>query len=312
MSTAKFDAVRELINEKNYEEARALLKTIDHPTAREWETQLNKVAPPPIASFMTEPAKTVQKRPNFRLGCIGLLLVIIFVLIFLTPDRPKPNQRLAAVSSPTSNISEVDATRVASAPIVFISATAGQQPVIGPLKLPTGLYRVTVQTNGFFIAKLEASSGTCDAGLAGLFNLGRGQGKGGASALLTSKECSALISISKVTDAWSMQFQRIDSSTPVITDLKYDNTANGMQPVLGPLSLPSGTYRARVVTSGFFVAHMDTVSGNCNEDFMGLFNLYAGQADKGAEVVVHSTDCVALISISNVSEPWTLEFQPIK
>jgi len=45
MSKAKFAAAKELIDEKQYDEARAILKTIDHPTAREWEAKLAKIAP---------------------------------------------------------------------------------------------------------------------------------------------------------------------------------------------------------------------------------------------------------------------------
>ena len=40
MSKAKFAAAKELIDEKKYDEARNILKTIDHPTAREWENKL--------------------------------------------------------------------------------------------------------------------------------------------------------------------------------------------------------------------------------------------------------------------------------
>lgn len=47
MSKAKFDAARELIQEKRYDEARALLASIDHPTAREWEAKINRLAPIP-------------------------------------------------------------------------------------------------------------------------------------------------------------------------------------------------------------------------------------------------------------------------
>jgi GTPase SAR1 family protein len=43
MSKAKFQAVREFIQEKRFAEARVLLQTIDHPTAREWLVKLDKV-----------------------------------------------------------------------------------------------------------------------------------------------------------------------------------------------------------------------------------------------------------------------------
>lgn len=45
MSKAKFAAAKELIDSKQYSEARAILKTIDHPAARQWEDKLDRMAP---------------------------------------------------------------------------------------------------------------------------------------------------------------------------------------------------------------------------------------------------------------------------
>jgi hypothetical protein len=52
MSKAKFAAAKELIDEKKYDEARSILNTIDHPTAREWEAKLDKLDPPQVKSFI--------------------------------------------------------------------------------------------------------------------------------------------------------------------------------------------------------------------------------------------------------------------
>ena len=45
MSKAKFVVARELIKEENYEAARALLVTIDHPLAADWLAKLDRLAP---------------------------------------------------------------------------------------------------------------------------------------------------------------------------------------------------------------------------------------------------------------------------
>lgn len=45
MSKAKFAAAKEMIDEKDYVGARAVLRTIDHPTARTWEEKLDRIAP---------------------------------------------------------------------------------------------------------------------------------------------------------------------------------------------------------------------------------------------------------------------------
>ncbi len=45
MSKEKFAAAKELIDKKDYAGARAILKEIDHPTARAWEAKLDALAP---------------------------------------------------------------------------------------------------------------------------------------------------------------------------------------------------------------------------------------------------------------------------
>lgn len=45
MSKQKMLAAKELIKEKRYDEARAILKTVDHPIALEWLQKLDKIAP---------------------------------------------------------------------------------------------------------------------------------------------------------------------------------------------------------------------------------------------------------------------------
>ena len=66
MSKAKFAAAKELIAEKKYAEARSLLKTIDHPMARQWEEQLNKIDPPPKAKAKkARKVKVIRIRHGF-------------------------------------------------------------------------------------------------------------------------------------------------------------------------------------------------------------------------------------------------------
>src|SRR5688572_6498153 len=45
MSKVKMQAASELIKEKRYDEARALLEQVDHPTAREWLHKLDQLSP---------------------------------------------------------------------------------------------------------------------------------------------------------------------------------------------------------------------------------------------------------------------------
>ena len=54
MSKAKMLAARELIQEKNYEEARALLKTVNSATASRWLERLDQIVPPITRPVGTE------------------------------------------------------------------------------------------------------------------------------------------------------------------------------------------------------------------------------------------------------------------
>ncbi|MBZ0321402.1 MAG: hypothetical protein K8L91_33630, partial [Anaerolineae bacterium] len=47
MSREALLEARELIKAKRYDEARFILKSIDHPTAKEWLAKLDQIAPPP-------------------------------------------------------------------------------------------------------------------------------------------------------------------------------------------------------------------------------------------------------------------------
>ncbi|MCA0453434.1 MAG: hypothetical protein LCI00_05625 [Chloroflexi bacterium] len=81
MSKAKFDAAKELIDEKRYGEARALLKTIDHPTAITWLDKLDVIAPAPQI-----PASKIRTKPTRLqtvLLVIGLLIIGLFVLALM-------------------------------------------------------------------------------------------------------------------------------------------------------------------------------------------------------------------------------------
>lgn len=63
MSKVKFQAAKELIQEERYDEARAILRTIDHPTAAEWLQKLDNIAPPPSA---IKPAQvTIESAPSY-------------------------------------------------------------------------------------------------------------------------------------------------------------------------------------------------------------------------------------------------------
>jgi len=72
MSKTKMLAAKELIQEKRYDEARAILRSVDHPTATEWLEKLDKIDPPgalqkifrAVLPKAAPPSKSVERRPH--------------------------------------------------------------------------------------------------------------------------------------------------------------------------------------------------------------------------------------------------------
>jgi hypothetical protein len=89
--------------------------------------------------------------------------------------------------------------------------------------------------------------------------------------------------------------------------LAFDSETLGMQPVIGPVTFPSGTYRVTATTDGFMLAEIEVISGDCDETL--LFAIFEGDADDGSQTVFKSDDCVGLIAIGNTGEPWSLDFE---
>jgi hypothetical protein len=120
-----------------------------------------------------------------------------------------------------------------------------------------------------------------------------------------------------------------DTPLPTVTSVPTDTPAptattapivfsGSANVVLGPVPIPPGTYRVRMTTSGFVIAALTLLTGECgtgNRSFLlpSLFNLAAGDASTGAETVLISEGCEVLIEISNLSQPpFTLELEIIQ
>jgi hypothetical protein len=98
MSKAKFEAAKELIAERRYDEARVLLRTIGHPTAEHWLRKLDELDPPgakPAPPIMPPPADyepilrrwvEVEKTMHV-LGALFLVLIAGYLFI-ADPLRP--------------------------------------------------------------------------------------------------------------------------------------------------------------------------------------------------------------------------------
>lgn len=88
MSKAKFAAAKELIQERHYDAARAVLQTMNDPTAYQWLQTLEQVAPayPEHSSPITKEQERFYRGQNrdrrrYRIGR-GIELLAMAVVIF--------------------------------------------------------------------------------------------------------------------------------------------------------------------------------------------------------------------------------------
>lgn len=94
--------------------------------------------------------------------------------------------------------------------------------------------------------------------------------------------------------------------------LHFTNESEGMEPVIGPVSIASGIWRATFTTAGFGSVELEVISGTCEDDGL-IFNAFQGDATDGMQAVVTTgPGCEVLISVSNTSEDWDLMFEAVK
>jgi len=103
---------------------------------------------------------------------------------------------------------EISAYTVACTGLAFSSERDGMQPVIGPVVIPEGIYRVTATTASFMIAHITALQGECGDGYS-LFNVTQGNATNGVQAVFESAGCEALIEVSNTREAWTLEFEKL-------------------------------------------------------------------------------------------------------
>lgn len=245
MSQAKLQAARELIQEKQFDAARAVLRTIaTHPTASQWLKKLPKqrrlhwIIIVPIVTYFfgfamgAAPTASRTSTPTPTREGVMVLASATNVsrepssTITVTPNVTATiNLSLTAQSAfvegtQTAHVRNLEATiaawtQRAPSPIPPFSALAFQGAtgqVLGPISLPDGIYRARVTTDGFYIATLQVISGECGVGTSFLiphvFNLTQGQARG-AEAIIRSSGCTTYIETSNITTGWTLEISKI-------------------------------------------------------------------------------------------------------
>ena len=98
-------------------------------------------------------------------------------------------------------------------------------------------------------------------------------------------------------------------ASPSDAHYSFSSDEYGLQPVLGPVTLPAGIYVFTATTAGFMSVIPQSLSGDCGLDLMvAIFNLSHGQGDSGAQSVVDvEADCNVLFEIGNATSGWTMD-----
>jgi hypothetical protein len=92
----------------------------------------------------------------------------------------------------------------------FSSTDDGKQPVLGPITIPEGLWRITVDTTGYFQLSFDVLEGTCEGdGFSQLlFNEFEGEAIN-AQTLFTSEGCEVLFTVDNVSEDWELSFEKL-------------------------------------------------------------------------------------------------------
>jgi hypothetical protein len=84
MSNTELSAARDLIQQRRYAEARALLQTINHPTATQWLAKLDQIDPPTRASVIAPlPARERNRSRVSGLSVFSTLVIVILALVIV-------------------------------------------------------------------------------------------------------------------------------------------------------------------------------------------------------------------------------------
>jgi hypothetical protein len=91
----------------------------------------------------------------------------------------------------------------------------------------------------------------------------------------------------------------------------FSREEDGANPVLGPINFDNGVWRATFTTGRFGAVTFDVLNGDCDfERTELLFNVFEGEATEGAQQRFRTDgQCQALISVSNTSGDWALQFE---
>jgi type VI secretion system protein VasI len=184
MSKAKMAAARELIQEKRYDEARAILVTVDHPTAREWLARIDNLTPASKSSGVKP-----NRAPLLLILFVVAIVVLVGALLFFrdqTEGGRQLGRELAAAFTQTVQASPIAPLTPTAPNTIAPTSTIAPATTIAPTARPTlrptetrkpatpvakGNWRVTTETSELDDTKTVTATLDAEKKVAGSLSL---------------------------------------------------------------------------------------------------------------------------------------------
>lgn len=164
-----------------------------------------------------------------RLTISFLMLILLVIGITILAQEIPPGCDLAALSEQiTINAADLSAVPLdealtilsdlqnsiasqsaACGGLAFNSDNEGFQPVIGPVELPDGIWKVTFTTGGYVLLNATTLTGDCGGYDDEFLILSAGKGdavKGKQEVMTTSDSCSLLLTVGMADEDWTLEF----------------------------------------------------------------------------------------------------------
>jgi cytoskeletal protein RodZ len=137
MSKEKLVVAREFIKEKKYKEARTILESIDHPTAKKWLAKLDIVAPEKKISLPVLGSLVITM---ILIGIVGIA-ILIFSILPRALNSHNPTSQLAQLPTSISLPTSTSTGTSTSTPQPSPTNTSTSTPQPSPTKVPTSTPR---------------------------------------------------------------------------------------------------------------------------------------------------------------------------
>lgn len=268
------------------------------------------VEPTPEATPETTPEATVEDTPSLSPSPEATDATDWDLTPPETTETPDEDFEVVDVDSTPLPPPEFD---VDAETLLFDSEMAGLTAFYDAVMFPDGFYDVTVVTEGRFSLDIEPLEGECTNASPSMLVLDVGEAAEGETTVLGSRGCVAQVIISDANLPWTLLFQRVPMALSVqdADTFTYTSETVGLRASIGPVEIASGMYSVTVTTTGFITINLQEVSGLCDANIFGLFNLLKGEGTDGVSTEILSDECVGMILVNNATAPWSLTFDRI-